>query len=70
MLQMCYTSLRPQVSGPKRVVYAGWRASAGWAWMALAWPAVPKDHDGDCLKSTGTIVTERRSAAALSGPGY
>ncbi len=62
---MRYTSLRPQVSG------LGWfgvmrglgRAGLGLALVATLSTCGP-GHGGDCLKSTGSVITQRREVAA------
>ena len=64
-MQMGYTSLRPQVSGP------GWfgvfrglgRAGVG-AVLAGSLSTCGPGHGTDCLKSTGDIITQRREVAA------
>ena len=60
------TSLRPQVSGAGRVwgtadAHQG-RRGLGRCWLGLS--ACGPGHGTDCLKSTGSIITERREVAA------
>ncbi len=61
---MCNTSLRPQVSGK------GWfgmlaglvRAGLGLG-LVVGLSTCQPGHGGDCLKSTGKVITERRDVA-------
>ena len=63
-MQMRYTSLRPQVSG------TGWfgamrrlcRAALGLT-LAAGLSTCGPGHGDDCLKSTGSVVTQRRDVA-------
>ena len=63
-MQMRYTSLRPQVSGTRG--FGGLRglgrAGLG-AVLAAGLSTCGPGHGGDCLKSTGAIITERREIA-------
>ena len=61
-MQMRYTSLRPQVSGLRW--FEGLRplGRAGLG-LALTLSACGPGHGGDCLKSTGSVVTQHREVA-------
>ena len=62
---MRYTSLRPQVSGLtgfERAARGLSRAALGLA-LAASLSTCGPGHGTDCLKSTGTIVTQRREVA-------
>ncbi|MBF9237398.1 DUF2807 domain-containing protein [Hymenobacter sp. BT683] len=63
-MQMRYTSLRPQVSGTGWFGGMGWLVRAGWGLsLAASLSTCQPGHGGDCLKSTGKIITERRDVA-------
>ena len=63
-MQMRHTSLRPQVNGLRRF---GWLRKPGRAalgvTLSLILSTCGPGHGSDCLKSTGTIITQRREVA-------
>ena len=64
-MQMRYTSLRPQVSGPGGFEILRGLARVGVVLALMAGvSACGPGHGADCLKSTGAVVTHRREVAA------
>ncbi|GAC1367616.1 MAG: hypothetical protein NVSMB30_02370 [Hymenobacter sp.] len=61
-MQMRYTSLRPQVSGPRGFGAGLWRAGALSA-LTVGLSTCGPGHGTDCLKRTGPIITQRREVA-------